>query len=56
MMYYLPKVSVVLENDPALWDSMLDDISNFPMNDNSSQDLHEKDDEDSMLECFSEVI
>ncbi|PRD20136.1 UNVERIFIED_CONTAM: hypothetical protein NCL1_55444 [Trichonephila clavipes] len=43
MIWYLPEVSVVLENDPALFDTMLDDIS-IPMSDkeDESEDLELK--------------
>ncbi|GFQ75590.1 zinc finger protein ZFAT [Trichonephila clavata] len=43
MIWYLPEVSVVLENDPALFDTMLDDIS-IPMSDkeDESEDLEVK--------------
>ncbi|CAL1295696.1 unnamed protein product [Larinioides sclopetarius] len=33
MMYYLPEVSVLLENDSKFIDAVLDDFSNFPMSD-----------------------
>lgn len=52
-MYYLPEVSVVLENDAALFDSVLDDISSFPINDNPPQDLNDKVEEVNVLKMFS---
>ncbi|GFT96029.1 zinc finger protein ZFAT [Nephila pilipes] len=36
MIWYLPEVSVVLENDPALFDAMLDDIS-IPLSDKEDE-------------------
>ncbi|XP_054716389.1 zinc finger protein Xfin-like [Uloborus diversus] len=57
MMWYLPEVSVVLENDPALFDSVLDDISNFPITDkyDEVEVLNVKSTENSVLECFKEL-
>lgn len=58
MKWYLPEVSVVLQNDPALFDSMLDDISNFPISDkyDTSDDLDVRDTDESVLKCFDEVF